>query len=598
VAAVSEEPLASDRPSVDETPSPPRPKVWRSFSVHAAALAALLLVLVPLFDDGWVASPDEGVYSAQAANLADGSWASPRPARDVDVDGEFDGLTGAFVRDGEHVPYSRHPAYPLVLAPFYALAGTTGLVLVSALGTWVAAVAAAVIARRFSERFALPTLWLVGIGSPLLFDAYVVIGHALAAALCGTLFVLLAKALEGPRWRWTVAVLPCAVLLSLMRSEGAVVVVATGAALAATAIRFRPHDRARIAVAPLGQVALGVGVAAAGALAFLADDRWSDLITGTTGTGSGSVDRDSNLLAAAWSDLLQPWHGSALTASSSAAIAVLAPTLGALALRLQPKRTLLPLALVGMGAIAAVVRLVESPVLISGLAAAFPALVVGLLLLPGDVLAEPIGRVAALAAALSGVAILATSYGEGGTTQWGGRFFHVLLPIVVPLAVVGLDAGRRRLRRPEVAVAAAAVLVLTAAFSALSLRANSAYRGLSRRTVVGTMDEARSRPSTEAGGSLVVVSPLNASGAGRAFWKQVTDGHPILSSEGLGTLHGILEDAEAAGRREVLVVTDREPEMISFLLGSTLRRLDWAVQDARRIEGTPNWTMWIGEEPI
>src|SRR5690606_38951901 len=137
--------------------------------------------LLPLFDDGLVPMPDEGLYSAQAAYLSEGSWEGDRPAVDVDPHGELVPLFIDAVVGDRHIPYYRHPLYPAVLAGFYRVAGTTGLVLASVIGTWLAAVSAARLARRLDPRLTLPTLWLCGAGSPLLYYAYAVIGHAPAA---------------------------------------------------------------------------------------------------------------------------------------------------------------------------------------------------------------------------------------------------------------------------------------------------------------------------------------------------------------------------------------------------------------------------------
>lgn len=59
-------------------------------------------------------------------------------------------------------------------------------------------------------------------------------------------------------------------------------------------------------------------------------------------------------------------------------------------------------------------------------------------------------------------AILATQYPDGGGLQWGGRYLHVVLPILIPLGVMALVAALDRqpvmLRRLTVAALVVAVI--------------------------------------------------------------------------------------------------------------------------------------------
>ena len=70
---------------------------------------------------------------------------------------------------------------------------------------------------------------------------------------------------------------------------------------------------------------------------------------------------------------------------------------------------------------------------------------IGLAVGRGSGMREGAGRVLVAVAAIAAVGTLATQYREGGSAEWGGRYFAVLLPLVVPVAVAGLAAARDRL---------------------------------------------------------------------------------------------------------------------------------------------------------
>ena len=547
----------------------------RQLALHGVALAALLLVLLPFFDDGYIASPDEGIYSAQAVNLSNGAWSSPRPAPAVDPTGAADGLTGATVEGRFHIPYARHPLYPRALGAAYSVAGTTGLVLVSVAGTWLAAAACALLAGRLDERLAIPALWLAGLGSPLLFDAYWVVGHAAAAGFSGLLLLALAWVIDDRRWWALTVAMPAALVLSMLRTEGTLVVAVVGGVIGLSALRLRPRFSL-----DWGSALVGAGVLATGGAGFLLDRWWYRSIVESASAGTAAIDRRSNLFTAAWNDLVRPWTGALATPSTAMVVILLAVPLAAIALRLMPTRPLLPVAAIGVAALAAVARHAEGLALISGLTPAFPLLLAGLILLPGRTLrSSPSVRLAAISV-LGVILIAATSYGEGGVAQWGGRFYHLLLPAMIPLCLVGLQRSRDLLPRAGFVVAAASALVLTGSLSALALRTNAESRSLSRNAVETTMlVAARTQGDRK---PLIVSSPLEVSGFSRTFWREISVGTDVLTTRGLGGLPRLLEAAHAGGYEEVVVITNATKEHLETLAGRTLAELEWQTLESTR----------------
>lgn len=547
---------------------------------HAIALAVVLLALVPLFDKGGIAISDEGLYSAQAAYLADGSWSAPRPMASVDRDGRGDVLRSETIVGDRHIPYSRHALYPLVLAVPYKLAGTIGLLLVSTVSVWAAAVLSGRLAADIDPRAGPLALWLVGVGCPLIFDAYLVSGHATAAALVAAMFVALHRVEATPRpvvW-WAAAVVAGAGA-ALLRSEAVIVVGMIGLVIVGSALVRRP----RLHVVR-GRAVGGAAVGAAAVTAHLADEWIDGRITrgATAATGSGNrFDRGTDLVDSMWNDLLKPWTNGPIEARASIILALVAVVLAGLAARAMQQRPLLPVSLVVMAAIAAALMLTETPLLIGGLLPAFPVAVLGWSALPATAWRDP--RIVRMAATivLSAGGIAATTYGEGGIGQWGGRFYHLLLPIVAVPAVVGLIRLGRSFDGGAPSVIAAAVVVLTLSFSVLALRANLGSREYTRTlreevaSVAGWIGDDRSSTAPE----LVVFSTTRADGRSRAFSRDVIDGRPIVSSAGIFELPPTLERALEVGVDDVLVVTDLplgSPDLIvAERAGDRWRVADW-----------------------
>ncbi|MCZ7631297.1 MAG: hypothetical protein M5U19_20605 [Microthrixaceae bacterium] len=150
---------------------------------------------------------------------------------DVDDDGGYSRLLPESITGDREIPYARHAAYPLVITPGFWLGDYAGTLVMSLMGLWGAAVSGAFIARRLDHRLAIPTLWLVGVGSPLLFYGYVTMGHSLAAAAAGTAFLGVSRWLDDRAWSGLAIGVPALMLTVLLRSEGTVYALGVAAAI-------------------------------------------------------------------------------------------------------------------------------------------------------------------------------------------------------------------------------------------------------------------------------------------------------------------------------------------------------------------------------
>ncbi len=105
---------------------------------------------------------------------------------------------------------------------------------------------------------------------------------------------------------------------------------------------------------------------------------------------------------------------------------------------------------------------------VPGLLIAFPLLWIGLAAGGRGSLPTADARVLLAVAVIAALGVLATQYRDGGSAEWGGRYFAVLLPLVAPLAVAGLAAAQEALDARTVRVAGGALLALSLALGALA----------------------------------------------------------------------------------------------------------------------------------
>ena len=145
--------------------------------------------------------------------------------------------------------------------------GVAAMVLLSLAGTLAAAALAAALARRIDPALARPTVWVVGLASPLLFDGYLVMAHALAAALAVGAVLLAVRAVEERSPVAAAAVAPCVAAAVMLRTEA--VFVAAGLAIVAVVVSRRRDSFLVAAAATVGALAAMAG-----------EDWWSRQILG------------------------------------------------------------------------------------------------------------------------------------------------------------------------------------------------------------------------------------------------------------------------------------------------------------------------------
>lgn len=528
----------------------------KAFWIAVAFMAVLLFSLIPVVNNNYIALPDEGVYSAQASALSHGSWWEPRPAPDVDTAGYFDPVGSSAVKDELRLPYARHPLYSLTLSLFYRLGGQFGMLALSVIGGLGAAISAGLIARRLNPAYGIPTLLIAGIGSPLLFNSYVVVAHNLATALAGFLLLSVLSLMDGGR-RWLLlATAATAVLVPNFRSEGAIFIGGLALALALVSLPIPKLRRTQWTSLICG---LTVGVFGLGG--YLADIAASRAVSSFNGYYTAPLQAiggaQSDPMNAARIAVLQPWsYGGDATIPALVILASVA--VGAVAMRLLPRRHLLPLALVSIAAVCAIWWNFTDLTLVTGLLPTLPLLVFAAIWLTRTDLSRPIVLVLILSAIISLVGLLVTIHGDGGAAQWGGRLVQIVLPALIPLAVLGLHNASSVLPNRSSRFALGCLLVLSVSVSVYSLRANHESRDESKRLVTGFDGLVADHRS---GKSLTLLTRGVSDGRPRAFWAKDTDLN--LISAPFRFSFRLMQDAERAGYNTVIMVTDAPDEAMT-----------------------------------
>ena len=623
----------------------------RRLALHAAALLVALLAIVVVVDNGSSAITDEGAVIAQVAAVADGSWAIDLPLPSVDPDGEFVTMENSDVVAATYRPYAKHPAYPVLLIPFWTLGGHLGLLVASALGTWAAALIGMFLTRRLvhdrapapgtppvgvsrredrhtedrhtenrhTENWGLATLWLLGLGSPLLFGATTVMAHSIAAALTGAVVLALVTGLaDGVPARRRVPLVLVAMLLAvplvLLRSEGLFVVAGIAAAVGVCSLRsLRPLrlDLPRVVTAV---VLAGLGIAS-----YLVDGRLAAAIQGDEGIsnfviGAQEVGFVEGRLQALWASVLRSGDPRLGTGAMVLFVATACLIGGAVLLRRSPARRGLAMQLIVAGAALTVVRQFLPLGHVTGLVAAFPLLVMGLVQLRRADVASLTARICLIASAVAASLVLATSYAIGGAAEWGGRFYHVLLPLLVPLVVIGAvnaldglsripspirggdtesetDVGgpsripapirgggtesetefeeveasaRDRDGRRTARVLTAAVLVAVVSMSVLCVRTGIEMRHDTERVVDRMLGIAAASTTPSDGGPPIVVT--DSRGLGRVSWDHL-DEVRILRMPEAGQLGGLLDRLAAADAGAVVLAVHPDEDLGEQVLG-------------------------------
>ncbi len=426
-----------------ESPAGRAVRIWsKPLWAHAVALAVVLLALVPVLGTGSSFSADEGAAIVQARHLSRGEgWLVDHPLPQADPTGKAYPLELSGRGPNGAAPFVKHPLYALLLAGADRVAGTTGMVLLSVAGTLIASALAASLAGQLRPDLSRPALWVTGLATPLLFDGYLVIAHTLgAAAAAGA--VLLALRAAGSRGRRAVAVAEaagCIAVAVLLRNEAVFWGLGLGVTLGTLAVLRRNRALAGAAIAVVG----------AAGLAHFGEALWYGRILGSHAVGLGSAPADGGLLAGRAHSLaltwLRPGYGKFPGAELALVVMLAAVIAGTVAARRHPDSRRVIAGLAVVAALASLTAFVVAPTnLVPGLLMAAPVIAAGLVALRRSSL-RPLGAQVALGTfTVFALAVVATQYSNGGSAEWGGRYFALGLPVLVPVVVLALaDLGAR-----------------------------------------------------------------------------------------------------------------------------------------------------------
>lgn len=543
--------------------------------MHVALLGLVVVGLSGVV--GWrgVITADEGAMYAQLDLLdSTGRWTAPNP--EPALDPELVALpfeNAERTADGRWAPFVKHPAHIALLWPIYAVAGELGVVTVSMAATVLAALAAAVLAARVDPRASVPALWITGVGCSLLFYSYVVLGHALGAALfgAGVLGALVAADdhVAGARRAAAAALaLLGAAGAVLVRSEALLAALALAAGLVLAAARRR-------AWAPVGAA---VAVGGAGLTARLVEPQIIEAALGSAPVGSiafGDVN-PGGFLEERWSafevTVLRPAYlvdGPDLALVLGVALLGIAGWYGSRRDDRGVERLLIL-----AGAACALARLAEWASLVPGLLAAFPLLVVAVAVVRRETVEVPDVLTSVTAWAGFCVAVVLTEYAVGGNGEWGGRYFVVGLVLVTPAVALAVGGFADSRPPPTAALWRRTLVVVPLALAALALSSAARARDGAERIAVA-VDESR-RASADG----MVVTTHGA--VARFAWDETAHGRWL--SVHPASLADVQRRLVASDVSEFVLVT-RVPDRDLAVVGE-----QWTTTSS---EPLPGWTIAV-----
>lgn len=423
----------------------PEPSLHGRIVRHGALLLALLSVIAMWIGTSSAFVTDESLMVIQLNQLETAHrWTVDHPMPEIDPEGGAFAFRGALeTRDG-YILYPTHPLLVLLYLGAHRSFGLVGLVGISILGAVGAAVGAALLAERIRAGSALVAFWLTGVGSPIFFDGFMIQAHTLAAALTTIAVLLALRAADTSgvvSWATGAAAIACTLVVALLRTEG---VLLAGALGVATLAKLLSHRR-------LVHVGVGVGCVGAGLAAHLIDEAW---IRAIAGEGSGSVSalagsetaslvaRITSLLGTRLGSLsytmLMPGYRGITIPELMTFVGASLVIAGAVVVRRHPHDR----GSVILTAVGALTLLVRSVLLwgpVPGLLVAFCAGVAGLVLLDRAMVREPTVASLMLVVAAFVPAVALTQYSVGGHTEWGGRYFALVVPLLAAVSAAALS---------------------------------------------------------------------------------------------------------------------------------------------------------------
>ena len=190
---------------------------------------------------------------------------------------------------------------------------------------------------------------------------------------------------------------------------------------------------------------------------------------------------------------------------------------------------------------------------------------------------------------LSASGITLTAYTEGGATEWGGRFYAVLIPLFVPLAMLGLVHAADQLPRHARRVAVAGALVTSLSLSALALQSNAQVRENNThfvRTTLATVHRLTDSPDP-----LLILGGTNIGGTSRSFWDKRSEVDLIVGPS-VVAMFALIGRAAVNGYDEVALMTDFAPSQMDEVGRAWLDPLDWHLTRKAAI-GSTGWTLYL-----
>jgi hypothetical protein len=197
----------------------------------------------------------------------------------------------------------------------------------------------------------------------------------------------------------------------------------------------------------------------------------------------------------------------------------------------------------------AVIALVARPTnIVPGLLVAFPLMVAGFVLVRRSQLTGLPAQLMFATSVVFALGVIATQWEKGGGGEWGGRYFALTLPVIVPVLLLALRDAGRSLAAPTLRVTVAALAVCTVAMTVMAIgAARNAHQYTAH--LVSTID--RAGKSVSATDPVIVTT---APAAPRLAWNTFDHQRWLLATPGgLGDLRQRLA---AAGVHRYVVVTD------------------------------------------
>ena len=563
------------------------PWPWRipgGLSRHAVALAIVLFALLTMLDNGTMITADEGALLSQAQIARSGNWGMANPMPTVDPSGKWFGIESSDLVGGRFFPYAKHATYPAVMSPLLSLGGLRLVLAASVAATVAAAVLAALLARRFSRHLDIATLWIVGLASPLFFDGYMVAAHSIGAALAVLAVYSIVCWWNARSWSWLAG---SAVGLSgavLFRSEGMLL----GVALAATIGVIALLRRDRVAVLVGGVIgALTVAtwwldgvihshIVGGAQVAYVVDDNVTPWLEGRAD--------------GAYASLLRPQLAGVSTRGILLFGVIAAAVLGAFYARHRPTERIIIRGAASAVVVGSLLIALFQASPIPGLLIAFPLLTVGLATLGSAQFRSLHAQIVAGTAVVYTAGIIATQYSIGGGMEWGGRFFHMILPLVVPLVLAALGSAHQQLDRVTARASAVSLAAITIVVFVISVGTILRIHDITAELVDRVHEVSATTASARDPRGPIVASNLPS--LGRFAWRDaVRSRYLMVPSSDLVELDARLADdgvddfvfaAAHDGAHDVASLTHFAPDV-----SRTVTVGDWQLYVMRRARPTP-----------